>query len=263
MLFAIDIGNTNIHIGFFDNDKLEHTFRLGSDKNRTSDEYAYIMRSISVANGFDLGSFEAAIIGSVAPALTGTIQSAVRSILNVPIINVGPGIKTGFPLKIDSPSELGADLASNAAGAIAKYGSPAIVIDFGTASVISVIDENGAYVGGAIMPGVQMSLDALQNTGLLPGIPPEDAVPLLGKNTKDCMSAGAIRGAVYSAMGFVNEYKQNLFAGKEVNLVVCGGFAKYTLPYLPKETKHAPNLTLEGLNTIYKFNKNKVIPRVK
>lgn len=263
MLFAIDIGNSNIHIGFFDNDKLVYTFRLGSDKNRTSDEYAYILSSISVANGFDLGSFDGVIISSVAPSLTGTIQCAVRSILSAPIVNVGPGVKTGFPLKIDSPSELGADLAANAAGAIAKYGFPTIVIDFGTASAISVIDENGAYVGGAIMPGMQMSLDALQNTGLLPGIPPEDAVPLLGKNTKDCMSAGVVRGAVYSVMGFVSEYKENLFAGKEVNLVICGGFAKYALPYLPKEAKHSKNLTLEGLNTIYKFNKNKVIPRIK
>lgn len=263
MLFAIDIGNSNINVGFFNDDRLVHTFRLGSDKNRTADEYAYLLRSMSSAIAADPGIFDGVIICSVVPALTGTVQTAVRSILDAPVITVGPGIKTGFPLKIDSPSELGADLAANTAGAIAKYGFPNIVIDLGTANAVSVTDENGAYVGGVIMPGIQMSLDALQNTGLLPGIPPESEVPAIGKNTKDCMSAGVIRGSVYSAIGFANEYRRSLFGGKDITLIVCGGFAKYALPYLPKNIKYAPNLTLEGLNAIYKLNKGKVIPRSK
>ena len=263
MLFAIDIGNSNIHIGFFDDEKLLHTFRLGTDKNRTTDEYAMLIKSISELNGYKIGDFDGVIIGSVVPSLTNTIQSAVSSIINAPILNVGPGIKTGFPLKIDSPSELGADLAANAAGAIAKVGAPCIIIDFGTATAISVIDENKAYLGGAIMPGIQMSLDALQNTGLLPGISADVPISLLGKNTKDCMHSGVIRGTVYAALGFANEYKEKVLGGKDIKLVVSGGFTKYALPYLPESKIHIPNLTLEGLNIIYKFNKNKVIPRTK
>ncbi len=263
MLFAIDIGNSNIHIGFFENDKLLHTFRLGSDKNRTADEYAMLIKSISELDGYKISCFDGVIIGSVVPTLTNIIQSAVSSIINAPILTVGPGIKTGFPLKIDSPSELGADLAANAAGAIAKVGAPCVIIDFGTATAISVIDENRAYIGGAIMPGVQMSLDALQNTGLLPGIPADAPVSLLGKNTKDCMYAGVIRGAVYSALGFVNEYKEKFLGGKEVNLIVSGGFAKYTLPYISESNNYIPHLTLEGHNIIYRFNKGKVIPRTR
>jgi type III pantothenate kinase len=113
------------------------------------------------------------------------------------------------------------------------------------------------------MPGIQMSLDALQNTGLLPGIPADTPVSLLGKNTKDCMHTGVIRGAVYSALGFANEYKENFLGNKNAKLVVSGGFAEYTLPYISENKVYIPNLTLEGLNIIYSLNKNKVIPRTK
>ncbi len=263
MLFAIDIGNSNIHIGFFEDDKLLHTFRLGSDKKRTADEYAILIKSITELGGYKTSDFEGVIIGSVVPALTNIIQNAVSSITNAHILTVGPGIKTGFPIKIDSPSELGADLAANAAGAIAKCGAPCVIIDFGTATAISVIDENKAYIGGIIMPGIQMSLDALQNTGLLPGIPADSPVSLLGKNTKDSMQAGVIRGSVYSVLGFAHEYKESFLGGKEANLIVTGGFASYALPYIQENKIYSPGLTLEGLNIIYTHNKNKVIPRAK
>ncbi len=263
MLFAIDIGNSNIHIGFFEDDKLLHTFCLGADKNRTADEYAILIKSLSELGGYKTSSFDGVIIGSVVPALTNILQNAVSSIIKAPMLTVGPGLKTGFPIKIDSPSELGADLAANAAGAIAKAGAPCIIVDFGTATAISVIDEHCAYIGGAIMPGIQMSLDALQNTGLLPGIPVDTPVSLLGKNTKDSMCAGVIRGAVYSALGFANEYRERFLGGKAAKLVVSGGFAEYAVPYINEEKHHIPCLTLEGLNIMYKLNKNKVIPRTK
>lgn len=255
MLFAIDIGNSNIHIGFFSEDKLIHTFRLGTDKNRTSDEYALLLKSVSELNGYKMSDFDSAIIGSVVPAVTPIIQRAVEAVLNVTPIIVGPGVKTGFPIKIDDPSELGADLAANTAGAIYKVGFPSIVIDFGTATTVSVIDETKAYIGGAIMPGIQMSLDALQNTGLLPGMAADKAVPLIGKTTKDCMSAGVIRGQAFSVQSLIDSYNKTFLNNKCINTVISGGFAPAILPYLPDTVEYVPHLTLEGLNAIYKHNK--------
>lgn len=261
MLFAIDIGNSNIHIGFFSEDKLIHTFRLGTDKNRTSDEYALLLKSVSELNGYKMSDFDSAIIGSVVPAVTPTIQRAVEAVLNVTPIIVGPGVKTGFPIRIDDPSDLGADLAANTAGAIAKAGYPAIVIDFGTATTISVIDETRAYVGGVIMPGIQMSLDSLQNTGLLPGIAADNSVPLIGKTTKGCMSAGVLRGQAFSVQSFAESFRKAYFSEKRACLVVSGGFAEIMLPFITEKVTHIPHLTLEGLNVIYK--NNKVNPRKK
>lgn len=261
MLFAIDIGNSNIHIGFFDKDELIHTFCLGSDKNRTSDEYALLLKSVSELNGYTMNSFDSAIIGSVVPAVTPIIQRALEAILKVTPIIVGPGVKTGFPIKIDDPSELGADLAANAAGAIAKVGCPAIVIDFGTATTISVIDETRAYIGAAIMPGVQMSLDSLQNTGLLPGIAADKTVPIIGKTTKDCMSAGVLRGQAFAAQSFAKAYREAYFSQTSSNLIISGGFAEVMRPYILEKFTYIPYLTLEGLNVIYK--NHKVNPRKK
>ena len=170
-------------------------------------------------------------------------------------------VGSGFPIKIDDPSELGADLAANAAGAIAKVGFPAIVIDFGTATTISVIDETRAYIGAAIMPGVQMSLDSLQNTGLLPGIAADKTVPIIGKTTKDCMSAGVLRGQAFSAQSFAKAYREAYFPETSSNLVISGGFAEVMLPYIFEKFTYIPYLTLEGLNVIYK--NNKVNPRKK
>ncbi|MGN1095536.1 MAG: type III pantothenate kinase, partial [Eubacteriales bacterium] len=206
MLFAIDIGNSNIHVGIFESDVLRHTFRLGTDADRTSDEYALLLKSITELGGFSTSAFDGIIIGSVVPSVTETIISAVKKIINVPVMTVGPGIKTGFPIKLDDPSELGADLTANAAGAISKLGSPAIVADFGTATAICVIGENKEYLGGCIMPGIQMSLNALHNAELLPGVSPESTVGILGKNTRQCMLSGVIRGEAMAVCGFIEEY---------------------------------------------------------
>lgn len=254
MLFAIDIGNTNIHIGFFEDSELRAHFSLGSDARRAEDEYAWMLSSLSQFHGINTAEIDGVIIGSVVPSVTKTLREAVKQITKAPIMTVGPGIKTGFPIRIDDPAELGADIAATAAATLKKVGAPAIVADFGTATVLSVIDSDGAYVGGSILPGIQMSLDALQNAELLPDISPEQPLQAIGKNSADCMRSGVLMGQALALAGFVKLYKNARSLPEDTPLVVSGGFAEYLLPYLPAGTKHIPLLSLHGLQVIYQLN---------
>ena len=253
MLLAIDIGNSTIKAGFFEKEKPIAHFALGSDPDKTADEYAFFLGSLSKKE--HLQKIDGAIIGSVVPSLTKTIKEALKKLCDVPVLTVGPGLRTGFALKIDNPSELGADLAANAAGALKEQGAPCLVADFGTVSTLLVLDEQGAYRGGCFFPGVGMSLDALGGAKLLPDIPAETALSALGTNTADCMRAGVIRGQAFSLAGFVKTYKAKLSLPADTPLIVTGGYAPLILPCLPKETVHEPLLTLKGLSAIYEFNK--------
>lgn len=257
MIFAVDIGNSNIHTGIFRDGICVHSFRMGTSASRTSDEYAFLLKSLTESAGFDTKNFSDIIIGSVAPSVTGIIQKALNDISDVPVMTVGPGIKTGFPIKLNDPSELGADLVANAAGAVKRCSLPLIIADFGTATAISAMDKNGAYLGGCIMPGIQMSLDALHSAELLPGVSAESETPLIGRNTRESMLSGVIRGNAMAVIGFTENCKRTYFENHEANVVVTGGFAPKILKYLPKEADYMPNLTLEGLYEIYKLNVKK------
>lgn len=254
MLLAVEIGNTNIHVGFFEGDTLCAQFSLGSDPARSEDEYAWMLSSLSTFHGADLESVTNVIIGSVVPTMTKKLKKAIRKSTNAPMVTVGPGIKTGFPIRIDDPSELGADIAATVAATISKVGYPAIVADFGTATVLSLIDEKGAYVGGSILPGIGMSLDALQDAELLPEVPPKHSVEVLGKNSADCIRTGVLRGEALSIRGFYDLYTKEYKLPQDTPLVISGGFAEYLLPYLPENTKHIPLLALKGLCEIHKIN---------
>ena len=253
MLLAIDIGNSTIKIGFFEHEELVSHFSIGSVATRTADEYAFLLQNLSPKE--QLEQVSGVIIGSVVPSLTKTISLAVGKLISAPLSTVGPGLKTGFALKIDDPRELGADLAANAAGAIEALGYPALVADFGSATTLFVIDEKGAYRGGCFLPGIGMSLEALGGAELLPEIPAEQAPSPLGTNTKDCMRAGVLRGQAFSVIGFAKTYKTKLDLPAETPLIITGGYAPLVHPCLPDGTVHIPLLTLKGLCAIYHFNK--------
>ena len=254
MLFAVEVGNTNIHVGFFEGKKLCTHFSIGSDSVRSEDEYAWMFSSLSSFHGGDMEKIDSVIIGSVVPSMTKTLKKAIQKITKAPILTVGPGIKTGFPIRIDNPSELGADIAATTAATIREVGSPAIVADFGTATVVSLIDKDGAYVGGSILPGIGMSLDALQTAELLPDVPPKHSVQPIGKNSADCMRTGVLGGQALAVCGFYDFYVKDFGLPEGTPLVVSGGFAEYLLPYLPKNTKHIPLLALKGLQVIHEIN---------
>ena len=254
MLLVLDAGNTSVHVGCFENGVLVCRFALGVDAHRTADEYAFLLFSLLQRNGRDGKRIEGVMIASVVPSLTDTLKKAISTLTDAEILAVGPGVKTGFPIRLDNPSELGADLAANAAGAIASVGYPVIIADLGTATTVMAIDRDGAYIGGCIMAGAGMSLDALQGAELLPDIPVASTLSPLGKNTKDCMRAGVVRGGAMAVNGFVELYRKLPSVGKNAALVVTGGYAEWFLPYLPKEAKHMPRLTLEGLRVIWELN---------
>jgi len=256
MLFAVDIGNSNIHVGFFEGEELKCTFRIATEPARTPDEYALLFDSLSRLNGCSMEEIDGVIIGSVVPSVTGAVSEAVKKFTTAQIMAVGPGLKTGFSIKLDDPAQLGADLVANAAGAIYTLGAPCIVVDFGTATTVSVIGKNKDYLGCAILPGIQMSLDALNNAELLPGVPAEKKVECIGKNTVNSMLAGVIRGQAMAVCGFVEQYKSKLSPESAV-VAVTGGFSANMLIYLPGGVKHIPSLTLTGLCAIYLQNKKR------
>ena len=254
MLLAIDIGNTNIHIGAFVGELPKAVFSFGAATNRTADEYAVLLKAIAAEKGIDFKEISGAVLGSVAPSLTASVLAALRILADVPVTIIGPGVKTGFPIRLDNPAELGADLVANAAGAVAAFGAPVIVADFGTATTVIAVDEKSALQGGAIMPGIGMSLQALNSAELLPGVPVDGTVLSLGKNTPDCMRAGVIRGTAMAVCGFAADYKKMLKLPQDTPLVVCGGLAGAARAYLPADAKYLPNLTLCGLAAIYRLN---------
>ena len=252
MLLAIDIGNTAIEVGLFLKEELTQTFCLGTDLQKTADEYAFFLKNMLKS---DPSRLEGIILGSVVPSLTKKIKKALSKLTGAPIFTVGPGMRTGFPLRIDNPKELGADLAANAAGALEKCAFPVIVADFGNVTTLLVLDDKGAYRGGCFMPGVGMSLDSLKGAELLPSVPAEKATSVLGTNTADCMRAGVLRGQAFSVMGFVKSYKAKLELPANTPLLVTGDYAPLILPNLPQEILYEEHLTLRGLAAIYRFNK--------
>lgn len=254
MLLVVDAGNTGIHVGCFENEELVCRFALGVNAHRTEDEYAFLLFSLLQRNGCEGKKIEGVMIASVVPSLTDTLKKAIATLTDATVLSVGPGVKTGFPIRLDNPSELGADLAANAAGAIAAVGYPVIIVDLGTANTVMAVDHDGAYVGGCIMAGMGMSLDALHSAELLPDIPMGTSLSPLGKNTKDCMRAGVVRGSAMAISGFVELYRKMPSVGKNAKLVVTGGNAQWLLPYLSEDAIHMPRLTLEGLHVIWKLN---------
>ena len=257
MLLVMDAGNTSIHVGCYDGERLACRFALGVNDNRTYDEYALLLRALLRDGGCLCEDIDGVMIASVVPSMTNTLKKAIARITTAEIMAVGPGVKTGFPIRLDNPSELGADLAANAAGAIQAVGYPVIVVDVGTANTVMAIDRDGAYIGGCIMPGVEMSLAALHGAELLPGIPVGESVSSLGKNTKDCMCAGVLRGGAMAICGFVDRYRSHSYIGKNAPVVVTGGQAEELLVYLPADAKYIPLLTLQGLCAIWHLNHKK------
>ncbi|MEG1943335.1 MAG: type III pantothenate kinase [Angelakisella sp.] len=254
MILAIDVGNTNIVLGTYEQGELTDVSRIRTSSEKTSDEYGVLIRSILRIHHQDPKDMEGVIISSVVPPLTATMKKSA-SLLNsrAKILTVGPGVKTGLDIKIDNPAQLGADLVSSAIGALEKYPVPAIVIDLGTATKICVVDAHRSFRGCSILPGVGIALEALSaRTAQLPSISLEGDVKLCGTNSIDSMRSGVILGAASMLDGMIDRYEEEM--GEFSTIVACGGIVSAIVPHCKRNVIIDETLLLDGLYAIYQKN---------
>ena len=251
MILAVDVGNTHIVLGVIDNEGIITTGRLSTNIYETEEEYAMKLHSfLSRYNALDI---DGAIISSVVPALIGTLKKAIKLITNVSALVVGPGIKTGLSIKIDDPSQLGADLAVGAVAAKAKYPCPIIIFDLGTATTGTVVDKDGNFLGGIITNGVNASLNALSSrTALLPQIDLTAPKKVIGTNSIDSMKSGAVIGTAAMIDGFIERFEDEL--GEKANVVITGGLSKAIVKHCKHSINYEENLLIDGLKIIYEKN---------
>lgn len=254
MLLAIDIGNTNLTLGVYDESVLLFTARLSTDTRLTSDQYAVAIKDILALHNTDYSDIEDCIIASVVPTVATSVANAISLLCHIVPLELGPGLKTGLNIKIDNPAQLGADLVAGAVGAISEYTLPCIVIDMGTATTVSVINGEGQFIGGSIAAGVMLTLKALtENTSQLPSINLSAPPSVIGRNTVDCMRSGLILGTASMIDGLIERISAEL---DEIPTVIAtGGLSKEIITHCKSEIIYNENLLLEGLREIYEKNK--------
>lgn len=253
MLLAVDIGNTNITLGLYNEEMLLFTARIATNINQTADQYAVEIKNVLLLHGCRYEDIEDAIIASVVPPVGKSVSNAISMLCNIVPLELGPGVKTGLNIKIDNPAQLGADLAAAAAGALHEYTMPCIIIDMGTATTVSVINGNGVFLGGAIAAGVNLTLKALaENTSQLPAIRIEAPQSVIGSNTVDCMRSGIIYGTAAMLDGIIERIEKEL--GETATVVATGGLSRDIIQHCNRDIIYNDNLLLDGLRYIYKRN---------
>lgn len=253
MILAIDIGNTNIVIGCFKGEKIEFTERLATNHKSTELEYAILFKNVLEIHHIDTTSIKGGIISSVVPSITTVIKKAMQKLTDMEVMIIGPGIKTGLNILIDNPAKLGSDLVVDAVAGINEYPVPLVIFDMGTATTISVIDKNKSYIGGVIIPGLEVSLNSLVGgTSQLPKISLEAPQSVIGKNTVDCMKSGILYSTAASIDGMIKKIETEL--NQKVTAVATGGLAPTVIPLCEREIILDDELLLKGLMIIY--NKN-------
>ncbi len=254
MIFAIDIGNTNIVIGCAKDNKIIFTERVSTNKTATAVEYAAIINAALTMNGVSKNDIEGAIVSSVVPQVTGTMKTAIEKFCGITPIIVGPGIKTGLSIKIDNPAQLGSDLVVDAVAGINSYPLPQIIIDMGTATTFSVIDKNANYLGGTIVAGMATSADALiSKTSQLPRFSFDVPKKVIGTNTVDCLKSGIMYANAAIIDGMAERIQDEL--GEKCTVIATGGLAKLIVPLCKTSIVLDDDLLLKGLMIIYDKNK--------
>ena len=253
MILAIDIGNTNIVVGCIDKEKTYLIERLSTVRTKTELEYAVDIKMVLDIYHIGKNDLDGCIISSVVPQITDAIKLAIEKIMNKKAMVVGPGIKTGLNILMDNPGQVGADLVVDAVAAISEYPVPLAIIDMGTATTVSVVDAKKNYIGGMILPGVGISLDALTaRASQLSGISLDAPKRVIGKNTIECMKCGAIFSSAAALDGLVDRIEDEI--GQKVTAVATGGLAKKIVPHCRREILLDEDLLLKGLLLIYERN---------
>ncbi|MCH5260458.1 MAG: type III pantothenate kinase [Lachnospiraceae bacterium] len=253
MILAIDIGNTNIVIGCIEGEQVRFVERVSTNLSKTELEYVVEFRTLFELYHIDIANITGSIISSVVPPLNNIVNAALLKLFQKEPLVVGPGLKTGLNILMDNPGQLGADLVVNAVAGLKYYGAPIIMIDMGTATTISVVDDKKNYIGGMILPGVKVSLDSLVNrTSQLPRISLEAPKKVIGKNTIECMKSGIVMGQAACLDGMIERIFDEL--GYEAPVVATGGLSGSIVPYCKREIIYDNELTLKGLGIIYHKN---------
>lgn len=253
MILTIDIGNTNIVTGCFDQDQLLFLERFSTEQEATSLEYATIFKETLDLHEIPPSQIQGGIISSVVPSVTGTVKEAVEKYTGARILVVGPGIKTGLKLAVDDPAQQGSDLVVGAVAGVHLYPVPQILIDMGTATTVSVINREKAYIGKMILPGLAISLDALSSrTAQLPRISLDPPKKLIGSNTVDSMKSGILYGNAGALDGLIDRINEEL--GETCTVVATGGLAGVVAPLCRHKMFLEDDLLLKGLLIIYHKN---------
>lgn len=255
MVLAVDIGNTNIVIGCFQDDKIIFVERISTNQTGTVLEFAISFKSVLEIYGLNSHDIEGSILSSVVPSITGIVRQAVEKITQKSCMVVGPGIKTGLKISIDNPAQLGSDMAIGAVAALDQYSGPLTLIDMGTATTVSVINQKNEFIGGMIMPGIAISMNALYDkTAQLPKIAFEPPKKKIGRNTVDCMKSGMIYGFAGSIDGLLDHIEDEL--KMPVTTIATGGLSETIIPYCRhKNIILDDTLLLKGMRILYLKNK--------
>ncbi len=264
MLMAVNIGNSRIQIGFFGREKCElvSKFKIATDVNKTSDEYLALIKVITSENKEICDNISGCILSSVVPQLTPVIKETLERFTKLTPMIVGPGLKTGFPIKIDSPSELGADIVANSAAVIGSLKEnmakdlSSVIVDMGTVTTVSAINGKGEYIGCSIFPGIGISFDAMHGrTAQLPNVMPDKPQRAIGKNSRDAVRSGIILGNGMILDGMCERFAKEIRCDiKTVKLVATGEFAQTVLGACKYEFIQDKDLTLKGLWYLYTNN---------
>lgn len=253
MILTIDIGNSTITLGGVEGDEILLECRLNTDRVKTSDTYCIDLKTLFEIYGVALESIEGVIISSVVPQVQGSVRRAIRKLLNLEPLVVGPGLKTGLNIRLENPGQLGADLVAADVAALREHKMPMILINMGTATTVSVLDPQGAHLGGCVCPGVKISLEALTGkTSLLPGIQLERPKQVIGRNTADAMRSGIMYGTAAMLDGIIDRFREE--TGWDFTLVATGGLAKHIIPLCRHDIFYDRHLIIKGLAALYRDN---------
>ena len=253
MILTIEIGNSTITLGGVEGSDIRFECRINTDRVKTSDTYCIDLKTLFEIYGIDMASIEGVIIASVVPQVLNSVRTAIRKLLNTEPLVVGPGLKTGLDIRLENPGQMGADLVAADVAALSEHKPPLIIIDMGTATTMTVLDPNGAHLGGCVCPGVKISLEALTgNTSLLPGIQLDSPKQALGRNTADAMRSGIMFGTASMLDGMIDRFRAE--TGWDFTIVATGGLAKRIVPLCHNEIVYDRHLIIKGLARLYRDN---------
>ena len=255
MLLVVDVGNTHTHLGTFRGEELTAEWRFATVRESTADELGAALRNLLALRGMAFDDLEASIVSSTVPQLAPEWSTMAERYLGHRMPVVGPGVRTGMPIRMDSPREVGADRLVNAVAAYDRVGAACVVVDFGTAITYDCVSEEGEYVGGIISPGIEISMEAL--TARAAKLSRIDLTPprqLIGKNTVEAIRAGVVYGFAAQVDGILERLRDEL--GRETESIATGGLAGTVVPYCEGIDDVDPLLTLTGLRLIHERNRD-------